>query len=82
MDRLFWEHTSALLVLQGANLQLLFKDRFVLIGGQATKAYDPRPGMTDVHLAEVDEAPPGFSTQDVFFTVVEEAFKGKPVARA
>ena len=81
-NRLFWTHTSTLLVLQGANLQLLFRDRFVLISGQPTELYDPRPGMLDVHLAEVESAPPGFTTQDVFFTIVEEAFQGKPIARA
>lgn len=81
MDRLFWSHSSALLVMQGANLQLLFRDRFVLIRGQPTKLYDPRPGMVDVHLAEVAEAPLGFTTQEVFFTVVEEAFRGKSVIR-
>ena len=75
MDRLFWSHTSALLVMQGANLQLIFRDRFVLISGQPTVLYDPRPGLVDVHLAEVKEAPPGFSIQDVFLTVVE-AIKG------
>lgn len=82
ITRLFWTHASALLVLQGANLQHLFRDRFVLIQGQPTEPYDPRPGMRDVVLAEVDEAPPGFTIQDVFFTVVEEAFDGKLVARA
>ncbi len=82
MDRLFWSHASALVVLQGANLQHLFRDRFVLISGQPTKVYDPRPGMVDVHLAEVAEAPPGFTTQDVFLTVIEEAFEGKLVVRA
>lgn len=82
INRLFWSHSSSLLVMQGANLQHLFRDRFVLISGHPTKAYDPRPGMLNVRLAEVEEAPPGFTAQDVFFTVVEGALQGKSVARA
>jgi hypothetical protein len=81
IDRLYWTHTSALLLLQGGDFPLVFRGRFVLVSASALPVHSPTPGLKDVLLAEVKEAPPNFSAQDVFLAVAEDAMSGRPVFR-
>lgn len=68
--RLYWSHTSGLLFLQGASLQLLLSP-FLLLGGRPTRVADPRPGMHGVTLVDIVSAPPAATYSELFQLIAD-----------
>jgi hypothetical protein len=64
--RMDWSHTAALMRLQGAHIQYLLGDRFILLAGSHRPDYAPNPGMDDVEVGFVLENPDQLDPTDLF----------------
>jgi len=67
IERLRFEHGSSMLRIQGASLQQLIGDRYIVLRGELTPFYDPCPAAKNLVLAEVLSMPKGMTHKELFF---------------
>lgn len=72
LDSLRWTHRSALLFLQGASVQQLIGERFIVLKASPVRPYVPGFGLRRVVLAEVFTSPE-MSRLELFGLLLPEA---------
>jgi hypothetical protein len=65
-QRLVWQQTASILLLQGASVQDVLGAEWIVVEGQPCPVYYPVPGMIDVTLALVLENLGQLSAQHLF----------------
>lgn len=65
-ERMYWRLSSALLMLQGASVQQVLGDEWIVLKGKSTDAWDPQPGFCNLVIANVVNNQGRLETQQLF----------------
>lgn len=73
-DRLSWTYKFALFFLQGASIQQLIGDRYIVLKASPDRPFVPFFGIKGVVMAEIFAAPSELSRMEVFELLMPEAW--------